>query len=45
MDNYNFCAYFAGILAPDPGAMILDYGCGDGRIVSLLRARNRRAIG
>ena len=45
MDNYNFCAHFAGILAPDPEAVILDYGCGDGRIVSLLRAQDRRAFG
>jgi len=45
MDNYTFCEHFAGLLAPQPGAVFLDYGCGDGRIVSLLRAGGRQAFG
>lgn len=45
MDNYTFCAHFAGLLAPDPNAAILDYGCGAGRIVALLRQEDRRAFG
>lgn len=45
MDNYAFCAHFADLLAPDPEASILDYGCGDGTIVSLLRAGGRQAFG
>ncbi len=45
LDNYGFCAYFADVLAPDPAAAILDYGCGDGRIVGLLRSRGRQAFG
>jgi SAM-dependent methyltransferase len=45
MDNYDFCAHFADRLAPNADARILDYGCGDGTIVTRLRARNRQAFG
>ncbi|MGO8778022.1 MAG: methyltransferase domain-containing protein [Rhodomicrobium sp.] len=44
MDNYEFCANYAASHLP-PGARVLDYGCGGGRIVTLLRARGFEAVG
>jgi SAM-dependent methyltransferase len=42
MDNYSFCADFAARHANGP---ILDYGCGRGEIVSLLRKKGASAYG
>ena len=44
MNNYEFCADYAASRLP-PGARVLDYGCGNGRIVKLLRARGIDAAG
>jgi SAM-dependent methyltransferase len=43
MDNYEFCAEFAAQTCP--GGTILDYGCGAGQIVALMRAKNLNAFG
>lgn len=45
MNNYEFCAREAARLAPDAAARILDYGCGAGQIVDLLRSGGREAWG
>jgi len=47
MDNYQFCADFARrtIAATGPEAKILDFGCGAGKIVTLLRNSNVSAFG
>lgn len=44
MNNYEFCASYAAshLLS---GARVLDYGCGAGQIVELLRARGFDAVG
>ena len=41
MNNYEFCAEFAA----KRGGCVLDYGCGEGRIVDLLRRWNVDAYG
>lgn len=41
MNNYEFCAGFAA----KRGGRVLDYGCGDGKIVELLLAKNVDAYG
>jgi SAM-dependent methyltransferase len=45
MNNYEFCAHWVGSHHPPSGAMILDYGCGAGQIVKLLRADGHAAFG
>jgi SAM-dependent methyltransferase len=44
MDNYEFCASHAASRLP-AGARVLDYGCGTGTIVKLLRERGFDASG
>jgi SAM-dependent methyltransferase len=41
MDNYEYCAQWAARI----GGRVLDYGCGAGQIVGLLRARGDEAFG
>jgi SAM-dependent methyltransferase len=43
MNNYDFCAQFA--LKHAAGGNILDYGCGAGHVVSLLRNSGAKAYG
>jgi ubiquinone/menaquinone biosynthesis C-methylase UbiE len=44
MDNYEFCASYAASRLPK-GAKVLDYGCGRGTVVKLLRDRGLDAMG
>jgi SAM-dependent methyltransferase len=44
MNNYEYCADFVGSRIR-PGDTVLDYGCGAGKIVLLLRERNVAASG
>ncbi len=44
MNNYEFCANYAASHLP-AGARVLDYGCGEGIIVGLLRERGFYAVG
>jgi SAM-dependent methyltransferase len=45
MDNYEFCARFAGDAVATTGGSILDFGCGAGQIVRKLRERQFNAYG
>lgn len=45
MDNYEFCARFAGDAIRTTGGSILDFGCGAGQIVRKLRERQFDAYG
>jgi SAM-dependent methyltransferase len=45
MNNYEFCANWVSSQQPPSDTMILDYGCGAGQIVKLLRADGRAAFG
>ncbi|MCP4571361.1 MAG: class I SAM-dependent methyltransferase [bacterium] len=45
MNNYEYCAAFAADGATGPDYAVLDYGCGGGRIVSLMRTRGLDAYG
>jgi SAM-dependent methyltransferase len=45
LNNYEFCASFAEKWAGHAGHAVLDYGCGRGQIVSLLRSKNIKAFG
>jgi SAM-dependent methyltransferase len=44
-DNYQFCADWVIRQAPPAGARVLDYGCGAGQIVALLRENNLESFG
>ncbi|MFO1468925.1 MAG: class I SAM-dependent methyltransferase [Steroidobacteraceae bacterium] len=45
MTNYEFCAWWVERQRPGADAQVLDYGCGAGQIVTLLRARGIDARG
>jgi SAM-dependent methyltransferase len=45
MNNYEYCANFVAARLQHGGARVLDYGCGAGKIVSLLRSRGVDASG
>ena len=46
MDNYQYCAEYArGALADTSQAKVLDFGCGAGQVVKLLRATGVSAYG
>jgi SAM-dependent methyltransferase len=45
MNNYEYCADFVSARLPTTNSKVLDYGCGAGKIVSLLRARGVDASG
>jgi SAM-dependent methyltransferase len=45
MTNYEFCAEFVGAQVPSKPARVLDYGCGAGQIVTLLRGAGHDAFG
>ena len=46
MDNYQYCAEYArGALADTSQAKVLDFGCGAGQVVELLRATGVSAYG
>lgn len=45
MDNYAFCADWVLAKKPAKEARVLDYGCGAGQIVALLRGRGVNAFG
>jgi SAM-dependent methyltransferase len=45
VNNYEYCANFVAARLPALGGRVLDYGCGAGKIVSLLRSRGVDASG
>lgn len=45
MSNYEFCAQWAIDSADSPQIRVLDYGCGNGEIVKLLRAKEIESFG
>jgi len=45
MNNYEFCAAYIEGLFPEKGVKLLDYGCGAGHIVQLLRRAGFDAYG
>ena len=45
MDNYEYCATWVTEHIPSAAARVLDYGCGDGRIVGALRELGVEAYG